>query len=106
MKTLLKISLLVLFAFCWPIPIAVAKNCPIMGGHGEVVREIKAGDSECNGKNRYTCQSSGTLTGKRDEECILLLRGGYSDYNGASTSKSKSEKDNTAAAEEDAKENE
>lgn len=104
MKTLLKISLLVLFAFCWPIPIAVAKNCPIMGGNGEVVREIKAGDSECNGKNRYTCQSSGTLKGERDEECILMLRGGYSAYNGAS--KSKSEKDNTAAAEEDDKEDE
>jgi hypothetical protein len=104
MKVLLKISLLVLFAFYLPMRVAVAKNCPIMGGNGEVVREIKAGDSECNGKNRYTCQSSGTLTGERDEECILLLRGGYSDYNGAS--KSKSKKDDTAAAEEDAAENE
>lgn len=104
MKALLKISLLVLFTFYLHIPAAVAANCPIYGGHGEVVREIKAGDSECNGKNRYTCQSSGTLKGERDEECILLLRGGYSDYNGAT--KSKSEKDDTAAAEEDAEENE
>lgn len=98
MKALLNVFPVVLCVCCFPLVAqASGKDCLIKNGNGDVVRTIPAGESECNGKHRYTCESSGRLSFKDDEDCIEMLRSGYSAYN----THTASDKIQAPAAEED-----